>query len=158
MVSFKDHDGNVIDRNNSSLKTGLLFEGCIYGVSGNANLAKKFTTGFKELVNKSKSMEYNWNLLQHYSKAEFADQSGEPFKVMLSCRVSGAPQLFLYDSAEGNISKIDDEVYSIGSGKKILDDIIELRREITDKSIVKILSENNIGSKTSRIWSCVSLP
>ena len=57
MVSFKDHDGNVIDRNNSSLKTGLLFEGCIYGVAGNANLAKKFITGFKELVDKSKSIE-----------------------------------------------------------------------------------------------------
>ena len=144
MVTFEDHDGNVIDRNNSSLKTGLLFEGCIYGVAGNANLAKTYITGFKALTDKSKSIEYNWKLLQDYSKAEFTDQSGEPFKVLLSCRVSGTPQLFLYNSTERNISEIDDEIYSIGSGKKILDEIVNLRKDITDKTILEILSKNKI--------------
>lgn len=144
MVSFKDQDGTVIDRNNSSLKTGLLFDGCLFGVAGNASLAKKFITGFKELVDKSKSIEYNWNLLRQYSKAEFVDQSGESFEVLLSCRVSGTPQLFLYDSIEKKLSKIDDEVYSIGSGKNVLDEIIGLRRKIADKHIIKTLSTNNI--------------
>ena len=84
MVSFQDHDGNIINRNNSSLKTGLLFEGCIYGAAGNANLAKQFIVGFKGIVDKSKSMEYNWDLFHRYSKAEFSDPSGESFKVLLS--------------------------------------------------------------------------
>ena len=144
MVSFEDHDGNIIDKNNSSLKTGLLFEGCIYGVAGNANLAKTYIKGFKELVDKSKSIEYNWKLLKDYSKAEFTDQSGEPFKVLLSCRVSGAPQLFLYNSTKRDISQIDEEFYSIGSGKKIMDEILDLRRKLTDKKILEILTKNKI--------------
>jgi hypothetical protein len=144
MVSFKDYDGDIIDRNNSSLKTGLLFEGCIYGVAGNANLAKIFIMGFRELTDKSKSMEYNWNLLQHYAKAEFSDQSGEPFKVLISSRFSGSPQLFLYDSNQKTISKIEDEIYSIGSGKKILDDIINLRRKMAEKTIAEIFYKKDI--------------
>ena len=144
MVSFEDHDGNIIDRNNSSLKTGLLFEGCIYGVAGNANLAKQFIVGFKGIVDKSKSMEYNWNLFHHYSKAEFSDQSGEPFKVLLSSRVSGSPQLFLYDSNQKGISKIGDEIFSIGSGKAILDDIIDLRRKMAEETISELLHRNDI--------------
>jgi hypothetical protein len=48
MVSFSDQDGTVIDRDNSSLKSGLLFEGCIFGVAGNASLAKRFILGLPE--------------------------------------------------------------------------------------------------------------
>jgi len=144
MVTFKDHEGNVIERNNTSLKSGLLFEGCIYGAAGNANLAKSFIKGFKELTDSSRSIEYNWELFQNYSKADFADNSGEAFKVLLSCRVSGVPQLFLYNSTERNITKIDDGICSIGSGKEILDKHVELRKDITDKAILEILSKNKI--------------
>lgn len=144
MVTFEDHDGNVIDRNNASLKTGLLFEGCIYGVAGNANLAKKFITGFRDIVDKSKTMEVNWHLFQDYSKCNFSDQSGNSFKVLLSCRVSGHPQLFLYDSSQKVVSKIEDEIFTIGSGKEVLDDIIEVRRGMAEKAIVERMSKDSI--------------
>jgi hypothetical protein len=144
MVTFEDHNGNVIDRNNASLKTGLLFKGCIYGVAGNAGLAKKFITGFRDIVDKSKTMDANWQLFQDYSKYNFSDLSGNHFKVLLSCRVSGQPQLFLYDSSQKAVSKIEDEIFTIGSGKEILDDIIEVRRGMAEKVIVEAMSRDSI--------------
>jgi len=144
MVTRKDFTTGTISKDNTVLKTGLLFPGCIYGLAGNATAGKDFVLNIRRLTDKSKSIEENWDLLQQYmSLAECGDIS-ESFSLLMSCRASGIPKLYLYGSEEQSLSEVSDEVVSIGSGKALLDEVIELRRETTESIIISIMKKNGI--------------
>ena len=47
-----DYPNGIQMRANTGLKTGLLFKGCIYGISGDWEASKAFLLDFKKNVNR----------------------------------------------------------------------------------------------------------
>lgn len=145
MVSQKDIKTNkVIKSDNTVLKTGLLFKGCIFGLAGDANAGIDFIKQFKEIVNPSEPIEKNWKLFQEYIKTCSIVNSGEVFKIIISCRVKGRPNLFLFNSNSRSLSKITNEIFTLGSGKEILDKILNNRRKIVEKIILEQMEKAEI--------------
>lgn len=145
MVSFKNPSKNeIIKRENTSLKSGILFKGCIFGLAGNATLGLDFINKFKEIADPLNSSEQNWQLFQKYIKAFSSDYNREGFEMILSYRTKECPILFLFNSKNNSLSIINRDICTIGSGKIILDDIIENRRNIAENAILKHMHKEKI--------------
>jgi hypothetical protein len=144
MVTKIDRVTGAVTKDTTVLKTGSLFPGCIYGLSGNATSGKNFILNIRQLTDKTKSIQANWELLQqHIKHAKYYVEQGD-FSVLMSCRASGVPKLYLYKSNENCISEINEELVSIGNGKNLLDKIIELRIKMAEDIIVKQMNQNGI--------------
>jgi hypothetical protein len=129
------------DGQNTTLKSGLFFPGCVYGAAGNADSIRDFIISCKEELTGRYELTEFWDMLISFiSKYSFPKENN--FQLILSSRHSGKPTLYLFDSKTKNIVECEDFV-SIGSGKVILDD--EFKNIYLERGalISDLLTQNN---------------
>ncbi len=137
-VSFNDGSGQ-----NTSLKSGRLFPGCIYGAAGNANSMREFIKDCKlYLTTKEKRplTEY-WKKFEKFI-ATHMNNDAEHFQLVLSSRHTGEAKLYSFDS-KTKIIKEENDFISIGSGKAMLDEELKKNIDATKDMFINQLKENN---------------
>jgi hypothetical protein len=124
-ISWKSND-NGWEGDNTALKTGLFFTGCIFGRVGNSEHSANFITRFKSRIESvSDNTQECWRQLQVFvDEYPFSSSPDNHFQLLLSCRLDETPEFYILDSKTG-LSKQDDtsaiSVVTLGSGKTILD-------------------------------------
>jgi len=141
MVTREYPNGTII-RENTALKTGLLFDGCLYGLSGDARAGHDFLLGFKQKVNKTFSIKENVGEFIKYIKSANWSK-GEGFKILFTIR-NPVPELYLFDSDNPDLKLCNDPVVTIGSGKQYFDKMVLSMNEYVDSMIMRILKNKNI--------------
>jgi hypothetical protein len=93
---------NLQDRTQQdyACKSGRLFPGCIYGITGNAFQAKSFLKKFRLLhMTKTKRMEELWTDFSEFSEFyEYPQRNDEYFQIVLSERTQDKPCFHTVDS------------------------------------------------------------
>jgi tetratricopeptide (TPR) repeat protein len=139
---------------NTALKTGQLFPGCIFGRSGNEETGRQFILAARTYVQPSvdscedNSAEQYWTRFQEFvSFYDFpggAESDTRGFKMLLSTRSSGNPELYLLDSSDRVLAPVSDRWISIGSGKALLDPLVEHDYLSRVEEIARYLEESGI--------------
>jgi len=140
MVTKIYSDGRIY-KENTALKTGRLFDGCIYGLSGDANYGIKFLVSFKKSINFKNTINNNFNKLRDYISSSQWD-SGEGFKVLFGIR-NPIPEFYLLDSTTREFRLLEDSVYTMGSGKRLLDEIVLSGYNYSNSYIMNELNQKN---------------
>jgi len=114
---------------NTALKTGILFCGCIFGLSGNLVRGREFILAVKAELTKPMTPAESWyKFNQIVSNYNFRKCKNDHFQAILSTRASGTPELLLLDSMQGlHPFEFDHGWVSIGSGKPFLDKFVTER-------------------------------
>lgn len=140
MVTKIYSDGRI-HKENTALKTGRLFDGCIYGLSGDATYGIKFLVSFKKSINFKDRINNNFNKLCDYiSSSQW--ESGEGFKVLFGIR-NPIPEFYLLDSTTREIKLLEDSIYTMGSGKRLLDEIVLNGYNYSNSFIMNELNQKN---------------
>lgn len=144
MVTYKYPDGRVI-RENTALKTGLLFKGCIYGVSGDADAAYSFLLRFKQRVNKRNDFDKNFEEFNSYIDDCKRTRCFEraDFRILLSIRDPN-PRFYIFNSKESCLQGCDRAVVTLDSGKRILDSIVFKGKDTADNLILQKMKSDKI--------------
>jgi len=148
MVTKKDLRTGMIDSSRMALKTDLLFEGCIFGMSGHEPSGRRFIIDFKKQIKTSNSIKTNWELFQDYIRSKPATSRSDSFELILSYRGDGFPLFYVYDSYRRSlVSRLEQEI-SIGSGKEVLDPLVdEFVTERESKIIDDFIQEGIRGGR-----------
>ena len=141
MVTLQYPNGTII-RENTALKTGLLFNGCLYGLSGDADAGRNFLLGFKQKVNKTALIKENVEEFKKYIKSNNWRKGGG-FTVLFAIR-NPIPELYLFDSNNPDLMLCNEPVVTIGSGKQHFDKLVLPMNEYVDNRIMRILKDKNI--------------
>jgi len=139
---------NVIQGEDGSLKNGVLFPGCIFGITGDAKEARNFAITFKETITPDAPVGETWERFQKYCREYHYSQSAE-FQVVLSSRADGNPRLYVLVSNAGltELGSPDKPgVHTFGSGKQLLDLIV------TRKFLPKLANMHGMMTNTNG-WS-----
>ncbi|WP_298444721.1 hypothetical protein [uncultured Ferrimonas sp.] len=91
---------------NSALKTGILFPGCIYGITGAAEPSRRFIRALKEFVhaNKGASVLKMWSLFEQFVLSyEFDTDPNSRFDLVLSERSTGKPRFVYLESSTSKL-------------------------------------------------------
>lgn len=128
---------------NTSLKSGLLFPGCIYGIVGDLGAARDFIIGCKHYLTGTNTLEGFWKrFLDFVEQYPFQHQADDSFQLLLSSRNLGNPRLYVLDSTDKTV-KDQRKLVTLGSGKKILDEPIN--RLVLERS--RMIDELIVGNK-----------
>lgn len=138
MVTKTYSDGRIL-KESTALKTGRLFDGCIYGLSGDATHGTNFLVNFKNSINFRDLTSNNFDNLRNYISSSEWD-SGKGFKILFGIR-NPVPEFFLLDSKTKEFRLLEDLVYTMGSGKRLLDEIVLKGYVFTNSYILKILKQ-----------------
>jgi len=106
-----------------ALKSGALFPGCIYGISGHAQSARRFLEDFKSGIRTDRSIVENWTELLERCQTRQPDSAADRFQLVISSRHAGEPELFTFDSTVRGLSPAADFV-TIGAGASVLDSLV----------------------------------
>ncbi len=110
---------------NTAIKTGILSAGCIYGLAGNVDNAFQFINAAKIFVSGASDISQSWEKLNELvSFYDFPSGKEESFQILFSFRHSGNPEFYIL-SSNRELVRSDKEWVSIGSGKEILDPLVE---------------------------------
>lgn len=140
MVTKVYGDGRV-HKENTALKTGRLFNGCIYGLAGDATAGIEFLVTFKKSINFNDEINNNLGHLQNFVLSDSWD-SGRGFKILFGIR-NPKPQFYLLDSISREIRILPNLVYTMGSGKSILDEIVFAAYDYSNSHIMNELNQRN---------------
>src|SRR5690348_8280095 len=108
-------------------KTGILFPGCIYGISGDIRRGGDCLRILESAAAGSPASSWR-NLVSRVERYPFVINSeAEHFDILLSTRHEGSPQLFHLSSVTEKLTPVAADVYSIGSGVHLagLDDNVK---------------------------------
>jgi hypothetical protein len=134
---------------NYTSKIGILFPGCIYGISGSAYDAVTFLTTVQETVGNSNSVDQNWTYLKTIAGSySFPIDPDRHFKILCSNRATGRPEFWIIDSRE-SVKQVDSQYdfVALGSSRDQLDDFA--KRLI--KSVTKGFSDK--PSQLAERWA-----
>lgn len=121
-VTFKE-DG-IEWGDNTNLKTGFLFPGCIFGRAGNDARCRDFISTAKLALIGERSLEGFWNRFEQFvSTYEFPVARTDQFELLIANRASGQTQLYQLDCKQGLVPNAE-SVVTIGSGKDLLDPFV----------------------------------
>jgi hypothetical protein len=111
---------------NTVVKTGIFFPGCIYGLAGNLISGFTFVNNVKDaMAYQDKSVEDLWkDFTDIISWLDISKDDDKYFEILLSCRASEEPKFFVFDPINGLISYEEDWI-SLGRGKSLLDPRIQ---------------------------------
>lgn len=118
--------GYRLDGENTAMKIGIFFSGCLFGRIGSADQSQKFILGFKNSVDLSKLTSSEcWQKLQDYvQEFEYPKDADAQFELLLSTNISGEPQFYSIDSSTSLLKAYDLQDYGIicfGSGKEFFE-------------------------------------
>lgn len=137
---------------NYSLKSGLLFPGCLYAGSGYTSPMRKFIARFKRRVNAGATWETFLDFAAEYTEYE----SAYSFQLLLMSRHSGASKFYLFESTTGTITE-QPEFVTLGSGKEILDKHLSSFRNERNEMIMKHLREHDAPFWFFGYYYCLGL-
>lgn len=142
---------------NTALKSGFLFPGCIYGASGNVDELRKFVILCKEQLTKTDTLPNLWekflNIVKEYP---FSNSKSEQFQLLLSSRCLGEPSFYILDSAKGRVTDCESPV-TIGSGRLLLDEHLNNLYKKLDTTIEKLLKKGNAPKEFYPYFYCLWL-
>lgn len=128
---------------NTSLKTGLLFPGCMFGRAGNVAASRDFILAVKGALPTSDTLPSLWKQFEEfitfYDMPRAETNAGGRFQVLLSSRCMGKPELYLLDSFNRKLSPVKGDWVSVGSGKIALDPLVRQHYKHTIGEITKII-------------------
>lgn len=134
---------------NTALKTGILFDGCIYGVAGNVDNAFSFINAVKMFAPDASSILDAWEklnqLIMFYDFPTYTKD--DSFQILLSSRHSGQPEFYIM-SSNRELFRCEEEWVSIGSGKELLDDPVEEKYRIRIEKAKQALADKNVPTAT----------
>lgn len=139
MVTKVFPDGKI-QKENNALKIGYLFNGCIYGLSGDASAGHKFLGSFKKMIDCKGSVKENFKKLSDFIELSQWD-AGSGFKVLFGIRNS-SPEFFLLDSCTREFRLLNECLYTMGSGKGLLDPIVSQAYDYSNSFIMDELKKN----------------
>lgn len=124
---------------NSALKTGLLFPGCIYGITGAAEPSRIFIRALKEFMyaNTGVDIEKAWSLFEYFvSTYKFDTTPTSRFDLVLSERSTGKPRFVYLESSTSKLhfdSSPSEQISAapFGGGKEIVQH--EFQKSIKNK-------------------------
>jgi len=138
MVTKRYPDGSIV-RENTALKTGLLFKGCLYGLSGDADAGQDFLLGFKQKVNKTNSIGENVEEFKEYIRsAEW--KKGKGFEILFAIR-NPSPDLYLLDSNNPELVLCKESLVTLGSGRRHFRNMVSNMKKHADSTIMQALKE-----------------
>lgn len=109
---------------NTALKTGFLFPGCIFGRAGDDYHSLEFMRAAKLFVIGRRSLEEFWNKFEQFTGSyAFPTKHKDQFEMVISSRASGKPRLYKLDCNKGLVP-VGANAVSIGSGKQLLDPFV----------------------------------
>jgi hypothetical protein len=106
-----------------AMKSGVLFPGCIYGVSGSQEGAKRFFDSVVPVIERTQGVENRWTQLQ--TLALRANTSPEHhFTMVLATRHERGSNIYFFDSNQDalGIQRATDDLYLDGSGAPLLEE------------------------------------
>jgi hypothetical protein len=112
---------------NVVLKTGLLFPGCLFGRAGSAPDSQRFILSAKYALTRKpvNTVQGFWADFMRFAESyDYPSDNDSAFRILLSTRASGDPQFYVLDSQQG-LSRVDESWVSLGTGKKLLDQLVE---------------------------------
>jgi hypothetical protein len=117
-------NGAEVSGENHSLKTGLLFPGCIFGRTGHVAASARFIAEWhRETPDKTGRPEELWALFCEFAAGyAFPELPEMHFQLLLSHRAAGAPKFALLDSETG-LTALEEEhpvaAIAYGSGAQV---------------------------------------
>lgn len=98
----------------ASLKCGILFPGCIFGLAGDFEDGLCFVELSRRAVMHLPTMSEQWSMFEQVC---FAYNPGDSlFQMLLSTRVNGHPSFYLYRSEKRGLIVASGDFYTLGSG------------------------------------------
>ena len=124
LITIESSDGHV--RYRFGLKLGILFEGCIFGVTyDDERPLIKFLALAQDHVQILKTAKEKWDGFCAFAKSYNSYPKERGFQIVLSSRRTGDPELYSLNSNKKVIEPENNEV-TLGSGKLLIDGQIEL--------------------------------
>lgn len=142
---------------NTSLKSGLLFPGCIYGIVGDLGAARDFIIEGKRYLTGTNTLAGFWEKFTGFVKQyAFQPTIDGSFQLLLSSRNLGSPRFYVLNSTEATL-EAQGKLVTLGSGKEILDASID--RLISDRStmIDELIEQNKIPPFSFPYFYCLWL-
>lgn len=129
---------------NTALKTGILYPGCIYGLAGNIDNASAFIKWARMYIVDTSNTLSAWEKFKEFTTSVYDFPQGENnlFQILLSSRHSGQPEFYLMSSNRELIG-CEEERVSIGSGKELLDAPVEEKYRVRIEEARQALTDKN---------------
>jgi hypothetical protein len=145
---------------NTALKSGVLFAGCLYAISGSAEGARRFIRYCRDEIHRrigdeSVTLRSLWDLFLEIS-AGFRFDRQEHFQLLLSSRCHGGPKLFLLDSHAGAVTDCGDFV-TVGRGKSLLDSTISDIHSDQRGTVAQLLDKKGLYPENFPYLYCMLL-
>ena len=153
---WSKNDSSLFESSHA-ISTGLLFRGCIFGLTGDIREAKLFLNAFWNSSHRfTLSMEENWKAFNHFLSG-YKAHTREGFSMLVSSRVSGIPQLYLYTSRDNTFTEVLDPIITLGNKKNAMDPVILKDYKETDKLIFSQCDDHLIPIQYYSYFICTWL-
>lgn len=112
---------------NTALKTGVLYPGCIYGIAGNVGNASDFIKWARMYVEDTSDTLKAWEKFKEFTTSvyDFPQGGNDLFQILVSSRHSGQPVFYLLNSSTRELIRCNEDWISLGSGKRLLDPLVQ---------------------------------
>lgn len=143
---------------NISLKSGMLFPGCLYAITGDVYEAGTLIKAFKQKIDGTyNNLPGLWNDFIKFSESYILTiNRKDRFSLLLSSRCQGQPEFFILDSDNG-IERVDKNLVTLGSGTEILDNIVQKWFKNRQNLIRNIIIKNKLPEFTFPYFYCLWL-
>lgn len=150
--------GKRVEGANISLKSGVLFPGCLYAVTGDLEQAGKFIKEYKQRIEGTyNTLQGLWSdfieFAQNYSPVS---QGKNCFHLLLSSRCNGKPEFFIFDSESSSLTN-SEKLVTLGSGKDLLDKRVFKWFGSREKAINDMIVHNGLPPFTFPYFYCLWL-
>jgi len=120
-VSFENSSR---DAENTWLKSGLFFHGCMFAYCGAVYPARKFIIACRTHLTVYGTIESFWENFCHFVASYDFPKGDDSFQLLLSSRANQHVQLYILDSEKGRLDKCTSNIVTLGSGAVYLDDFV----------------------------------
>lgn len=150
-VSFGKSEGM-----NYMLKSGLLFPGCHYAAVGYTKPMRQLVIRLKEYLTGRNTFNGFWDKFVGFVKNYDGFDANHAFQLLLMSRHTGRSTLYLLDSASRSVT-VQGDFVTLGSGKEILDPVVEEIWKERHVEIMELLQEQEAPTWFFGYFYCLAL-